>query len=134
MWFTNYGDESSTPPNYGSIGRISTGASAEPRTISSPVTANATVRAPFSFTVTTTGSPTPKMAEKGKLPKHITFVDNGDGTATLSGTPTKAGVDTFSIDATFGTGSFTEVVKQSFTLTVGRAPNDKRARRASHSP
>jgi streptogramin lyase len=134
MWFTNYGDDTATPPNPGSIGRISTGASGVPRTISSPVTANATVKTPFSFTVTTTGSPTPKIVEKGKLPKHVKFVNNGDGTATLSGRPTTSGVDSFSIDAIYGTKTFTQVVDQSFTLTVSPASSDGRAHRSSRSP
>jgi hypothetical protein len=40
----------------------------------------------FSFTVDTTGVPVPVVAEKGKLPKGLSFVNNGDGTATISGT------------------------------------------------
>ena len=43
------------------------------------------------FTVTTTGSPTPTVSESGALPGGVTFTDNGNGTATLSGTPTAAG-------------------------------------------
>jgi hypothetical protein len=42
---------------------------------------------PSSFTITTTGNPTPAITETAFLPDGITFVDNGDGTATLSGTP-----------------------------------------------
>jgi hypothetical protein len=37
--------------------------------------------------VTTTGSPTPSISETGTLPSGVTFADNRDGTATLSGTP-----------------------------------------------
>lgn len=40
-----------------------------------------------SFTVTTTGFPTPSVQETGPLPFGVSFVDNGDGTATLSGAP-----------------------------------------------
>ena len=40
-----------------------------------------------SFTITATGRPTPALSETGALPSGVTFVDNGDGTATLSGTP-----------------------------------------------
>src|SRR5262249_31093431 len=42
-----------------------------------------------SFTVTTTGSPAPAIALTGSthLPTGLTFVDNGDGTGTLSGSP-----------------------------------------------
>ena len=42
------------------------------------------------FTVTTTGSPTSALSETGALPSGVTFVDNGDGTATLAGTPRRA--------------------------------------------
>ena len=39
------------------------------------------------FTVTTAGTPTPAITVTGTLPAGVTFVDNGDGTATLAGTP-----------------------------------------------
>src|SRR6201999_3974449 len=41
------------------------------------------------FTVTTTaGTPsTTTLSETGSLPTGVSFVDNGDGTATLAGTP-----------------------------------------------
>ena len=42
---------------------------------------------PGTFTVTTTGSPTPAISETGALPSGVTFTDNGNGTATLAGTP-----------------------------------------------
>ena len=39
------------------------------------------------FTVTTAGNPTPTITSAGALPSGVTFMDNGDGTATLAGTP-----------------------------------------------
>ena len=42
---------------------------------------------PSAFTITTTGDPTPTITETAFLPDGIKFVDNGNGTATLSGTP-----------------------------------------------
>ena len=42
---------------------------------------------PGTFTVTTSGVPTPGLSEKGGLPRGVKFKDNGDGTATLAGTP-----------------------------------------------
>ena len=42
---------------------------------------------PSMFTVMTSGDPTPGIKETAFLPDGIHFVDNGDGTATLSGTP-----------------------------------------------
>src|SRR5262245_11168724 len=42
---------------------------------------------PGSFTITTTGKPTPSLAIGMPLPAGLSFKDNGDGTATISGTP-----------------------------------------------
>lgn len=55
----------------------------------------------------THGYPTPSLSESGTLPSGITFVDNGDGTATLAGTaPTSAvGSYTLTITAHNGIGS-----------------------------
>jgi hypothetical protein len=38
------------------------------------------------FEVNASGTPAPSLSESGSLPSGITFVDNGDGTATLAGT------------------------------------------------
>ena len=38
-----------------------------------------------------TGDPLPTLELSGTLPEGLSFVDNGDGTATVSGTPTSAG-------------------------------------------
>ncbi len=89
---------------------------------SSP-SATATVGSAFSFPVTTTGSPTPTIKGKGKLPKGVKF-HKGMGMALISGTPTStkhrsaAGTYHLTITATFGKGSTKQVVMQSFTLTV----------------
>jgi hypothetical protein len=70
-----------------------------------------------SFTVTTTGTPAPSLAESGALPSGVSFTDNGDGTATFGGTPTANGTYNLTLTAHNGVGSdFT----QSFTLTVGQ--------------
>jgi hypothetical protein len=53
----------------------------------SPATANVVAGTPFSFTITTTGVPAPIVSQIGrKLPKGLTFKNNGDGSATISGT------------------------------------------------
>ena len=59
--------------------------------ITSPDNATATAGEPFSFTITTTGTPTPKLSETGTLPPKPTFANNHDGTATISGTAKKVG-------------------------------------------
>jgi hypothetical protein len=67
------------------------------------------------FTVTATGTPTPSLSESGALPNGVTFTDNGNGTATLAGTPTAYGTYLITITANNGVGS---PAQQSFTLTV----------------
>ena len=69
------------------------------------------------FTVTTTGTPVPALSESGSLPSGLSFVDNGDGTATLAGTPATGsnGVYVITITATNGV---SPDASQSFTLTV----------------
>lgn len=80
---------------------------------------------PFSFTVTTTGYPVETSIHKiegdGSLPPGVTLTYNGDGTATLSGTPdnTAAGTYTFTLTAINGVGS---PVDQVFTMTITKTP------------
>jgi subtilase family serine protease len=72
-----------------------------------------------SFTVTTTGYPTPALSRSGSLPNGVNFTDNGNGTGTLSGIPTSSG--SFPITITASNGSLPNA-PQSFTLTVNQAP------------
>ena len=84
--------------------------------ITSADTASATVGSPFSFTVTTTGYPTPSIGETG-LPADLSFVDNGDGTATISGTPSAGDAGTYSVDlSAVNLGGTTP---QTLTLDIG---------------
>jgi len=71
------------------------------------------------FTVNTTGYPMPSIGESGGLPGGVMFVDNHNGTGTLSGTPTSGGL--FGITFTASNGVGTNAV-QPFTLTVDEAP------------
>jgi LmbE family N-acetylglucosaminyl deacetylase len=73
-----------------------------------------------SFEVKSTGNPTPSLSVTGALPPGVKFSDKGNGTGTISGTPSAAAAQpgesqdyTFTIKAT-GVGN----VSQSFTLTV----------------
>jgi hypothetical protein len=75
------------------------------------------VGSPGSFTVTTTGFLATTLTASGSLPDGVSFVDNGDGTATLSGTPVTAGTYTLTLTASNGMG---DDVMQTFTLTVGK--------------
>jgi hypothetical protein len=70
------------------------------------------------FTVTTTGFPTSALSETGALPPGVTFVDDGNGTATLAGTPAAGIVGAYGVafTATNGVDS-----TQSFTLILAAA-------------
>ena len=82
-----------------------------------------------SFTVTTGGEPAPALSREGALPAGLAFTDNGDGTATIAGTPAKSAAPPagesgypLTLKAASGAGNAT----QSFTLTVenpGVAPS-----------
>ena len=90
-----------------------------PSSITSGDSTTFTVGSAGTFTVTTAGNPTAAISESGGLPNGVTFTDNGDGTATLGGTPTSGSGGTYPIviRADNGVGS----ANQSFTLTVDEA-------------
>ena len=85
--------------------------------ITSAASTTFNVGAAGTFTVTTTGFPTPTISSTVGLPSGVTLTDNGDGTATLAGTPAAgtAGTYPITITAMNGTGA---VAVQSFTFTV----------------
>ena len=72
------------------------------------------------FTVSTDSSPTATLTESGQLPTGVTFTDNGDGTATIAGTPPSQ-TGTFPITITAQNG-VSPTIEQTFTLTVGTQP------------
>jgi beta-glucosidase len=92
-----------------------------PLQITSPPSATATVGTAVSIPVTTqtTQSPTPdelpRLTEIGALPPGLHFVDNGDATATISGTPTAAGTYGVTIRARNRT---SPAATQGLTITV----------------
>jgi hypothetical protein len=87
-------------------------------TITSAATDTATAGSAFSFKVTTAGTPAPTLDRSGALPAGVTFTDNGDGTGTLSGTPTATG----SFPLTFTARNATGTTSQAFRLTVDKVP------------
>ncbi|HVA45504.1 MAG TPA: SdrD B-like domain-containing protein [Pirellulales bacterium] len=87
-------------------------------TISSAAATTFTDGTAGTFTVSTAGTPTAALTESGSLPSGVTFTNNGDGTATLAGTPTATGSFPITIDA--GNGISPDAT-QSFTLTVNAA-------------
>jgi Putative Ig domain len=75
------------------------------------------------FTITTVGSPTPAITQSGKLPGGIKFVDNGDGTATLSGRPGNGLGQTGNYLLTLtASNGVSPAATQNFTLTITRPP------------
>jgi prepilin-type N-terminal cleavage/methylation domain-containing protein len=88
-------------------------------TITSPNSTTAGRNTPFTFTITTTGAPAPTLSVGSGVPSGVTFTNNGNGTATLSGTPTASnGTYTFTITASNGVNPN---ATQSFTLTISTA-------------
>jgi large repetitive protein len=94
------------------------------RSITSVDSADAMAGSPFSLIVTTTGSPTPSIKKSGKLPKGLRLVNNHNGTATLSGTPSvkSGGLYEPTIKVKFGSGSTAVTLTQVVTLFVFQAP------------
>ncbi len=89
--------------------------------ITSAASATFAVGRPVSFTVTTSARPTPSLAESGAMPAGVSFIDNGDGTATLSGTPAPGSAGTYDLRITAANGVPPAAV-QSFVLAVQGPP------------
>ena len=69
------------------------------------------------FTVTTSGYPTSSLTESGPLPSGVTFIDDGDGTATFVGTPGTGSSGSYPITINASNGGGPDV-PQAFVLTV----------------
>ena len=66
---------------------VTVGSAAAP-TIVLPA-ADFTLNTSGAVAITTTGSPTPAITESGAMPAGLSFADEGNGTALISGTPTR---------------------------------------------
>lgn len=86
-------------------------------TITSPSSKTFRVGVPATFTVKSKGDPTPSLSETGALPHGVTFTDQGNGSANLSGTPTTGTEGAYPLTVTARNGGQPTAV-QSFTLTV----------------
>jgi hypothetical protein len=88
--------------------------------ILSAAAASSIVGAPFTTTIVTSGAPAPALTASGALPAGITFLDNGNGTATIAGTAASGSGGSYplTITATSSSGTAT----QAFTLTNSEAP------------
>ncbi|HVA10173.1 MAG TPA: putative Ig domain-containing protein [Acidimicrobiales bacterium] len=85
--------------------------------ITSPSPRRLRVGGRVNFTVKTVGYPIPTIAESGTLPIGVTFTDNGNGKASLSGTPSTIGRYPITITASNGVGT---PARQASTLIVKR--------------
>lgn len=100
---------------------LATSAAATVPNITSPNQTTFIAGVPNTFTLTTTGAPTPGIIRRGKKPPTgITFVDNQNGTGTLAGTPPagSGGNTGFKFVASNSSGKDT----QNFTLKIVAAP------------
>nr|MDP9194962.1 putative Ig domain-containing protein [Acidobacteriota bacterium] len=71
---------------------------------------------PANFTVTADGVNPPAIAANGALPAGVTFTDNGDGTATIGGTPANGSGGSYALIFTATNEAGT--VNQNFTIIV----------------
>ena len=73
--------------------------------------------------MSTSGSPTPSLTESGTLPSGVSFTDNGNGTATIAGTPANGTQGSYPLTITASNGL--TPATQTFTLTVlAKAPDE----------
>ncbi|HLH99304.1 MAG TPA: pentapeptide repeat-containing protein, partial [Acidimicrobiales bacterium] len=86
-------------------------------TISGPSSAEMTTGTAGSVTFHATGYPTPGLTETGALPSGVTFTDNGDGTATLAGTPATGTAGQYPLTITASNGTSPDAV-ENVDLTV----------------
>jgi hypothetical protein len=95
-----------------------------PPTITSAAGTTFQIGSAGSFTVTTSGYPigaSMVIQKSGSLPTGVTFTDNNNGTATLSGTPAAGSNHSYSITIRANNG-IAPNASQDFTLTVNQAP------------
>ena len=89
--------------------------------ITSDASTSFTVGTAGTFTITTTGSPTPTITLDGAQPAWLSFADNTDGTATLRGTPDAGSDLSYSFTVTARNG-VSPVATQDFILRITPTP------------
>ena len=97
----------------------------EPPSITSPAAATSTVGSLGGFMVTTGHdfpAATALSIPAGSLPPGVSFKDNGDGTASISGTPAVGDGGVYSFDVTASNGITPDAVMP-FTLTIDEPPS-----------
>jgi hypothetical protein len=90
-------------------------------TFTSPSSATFSVGVPGSFIVETRGNPVASLTKTGTLPSGVSFLDNGNGTANIAGTPAAGSADSYPITVTAANGVMPNAT-QVFTLAVTATP------------
>jgi autotransporter-associated beta strand protein len=93
----------------------------QPPQILSAASTTFTVGTAGDFTAAAIGLPLPSLSETGALPSGVTFVDNGDGSASLAGKAAPGSGGTYHLNITASNGQVPSAT-QNFTLTVNEAP------------
>lgn len=110
----------SPPPGGG--GGSSGGGGGSSGGITSPSTVTFVVGTTSTFTIRTTGTPTPALTETGALPSGVTFVAGGDGTALLAGDPATGSGGTYPLTITASDGGAEPTATQKLTVVVEEKP------------
>jgi hypothetical protein len=92
-----------------------------PPTIASATTVTFSVGQPGKFVVKGAGVPAPALTEIGGLPAGITFTDNGNGTATVAGTPGPGTAGAYPTTVVAVNGTNPPAIKP-LTVNVDQAP------------
>jgi putative Ig domain-containing protein len=102
----------------------------QPPTVSGPASATFVVNHAGSVGFTSTGFPAVSLTASGPLPAGVTFVDNGNGTATLAGAPAPGTVGSYPITITASNGvppnatlAFTLIVNPAVSVATTSLPN-----------
>ncbi len=106
------------------------GPASPPQILTNAASMTFTVGTTGNFTIDAVGSPVPTWSYTGNLPAGVTFVDNGDGSATLAGKPQAGTGGTYQLVLTAANGVGTAPTED-FTLTVNEAPTFTSAAAAS---
>lgn len=85
----------------------------EAATVAGPLEVRMVAGSQSSASYAASGFPVPALSAAGDLPAGVTFVDNGDGTATLSGTPAAGATGSYQLAVTAANG-----IGEGHTITV----------------
>ncbi|MCR9253997.1 MAG: endonuclease [bacterium] len=117
-WTVYSQDEFSYLGSYGS-----TPVNQDPAFTSTPIL-TATEGVSYNYNVTTSDPDGDALTISGSVPTWLNLTDNGNGTASLSGTPSQSNIGSHAITISVTDGIITSPIEQSFTVTVEAAPCD----------